>query len=91
MLGISNLDQIINTPINTAPITGIFGRELPHTWCYYFEKADLSSQFGDWQEVIRLYDPANSQGYAPKDGSEWTPFMRALPKLKLGPGSAAHQ
>jgi len=75
LLGISNLGQIIDAPVNTARLTGIFGDEPPHTWCYYFEKADLASQFGDWQGVIKLYEAASSQGYSPKDGTEWTPFI----------------
>ena len=27
-------------------------------WCYYFQKADLARQFGDWNEVVRLGDTA---------------------------------
>jgi hypothetical protein len=75
LLGISNLDQIIDGPVNSALITGIFGNEPQHTWCYYFEKADFASQFGDWQAVIKLYEQVSSQGYAPHDGTEWVPFI----------------
>ena len=36
----------------------LFAPEPNHGWCYYFEKADLARQFGDWEEVVRLGDKA---------------------------------
>ena len=36
----------------------LFAPEPDHGWCYYFEKADLARQFGDWEEVVRLGDMA---------------------------------
>ena len=36
----------------------LFAPEPQHGWCYYFEKADLARQFGNWQEVVRLGDMA---------------------------------
>ena len=38
----------------------IYGPEPVHGWCYYFEKADLARQFGDWETVTRLGDEAFS-------------------------------
>jgi len=32
----------------------IFGKEPPHTWCYYYEKAELARQAGDWEQVAKL-------------------------------------
>jgi hypothetical protein len=75
LLGISNLDQIMDVPGDTARIPGIFGDEPKHTWCYYYEKADLASQFGDWQEVVKFYEQVSIQGYSPHDGMEWIPFI----------------
>ena len=77
MLGISNLDQILNVPVDTKRITGIFGNEPQHTWCYYFEKASLAAQFGDWQTVNQLYAQVSKKAYTPHDGTEWTPFIQA--------------
>jgi hypothetical protein len=36
----------------------LFAPEPEHQWCYYFEKADLASQFDDWETVTRLGDEA---------------------------------
>jgi hypothetical protein len=36
----------------------LFAPEPAHGWCYYFEKADLARQFGDWKTVTRLGDEA---------------------------------
>jgi hypothetical protein len=32
----------------------IFGPEPEHGWCYYFEKAELARQKGDWQKIAEL-------------------------------------
>jgi hypothetical protein len=36
----------------------IYRPEPAHGWCYYFEKADLARQFGEWDSVTRLGDEA---------------------------------
>jgi len=56
---------------------GLFGKEPPHTWCYFYEKAELARQAGDWELVARLGDEAINQGYAPSDPYEWLPFIEA--------------
>ena len=43
------------------PVTlpnSLFAPEPARGWCYYFEKADLARQFGDWQKVAELGDIA---------------------------------
>ncbi len=55
----------------------LFGKEPPHTWCYYYEKAELARQAGDWGLVARLGDEAIGQGYSPSDPYEWMPFIEA--------------
>jgi len=55
--------------------------EPPHTWCYYFEKADLARQHGDWEEVARLGDRAFSIPYYPDDPTEYLPFLEAYARL----------
>ncbi|HSB01305.1 MAG TPA: hypothetical protein VLE49_11685 [Anaerolineales bacterium] len=41
-----------------AVMPAIYQPEPVHNWCYYFEKADLARQLGDWQEVVKLGDVA---------------------------------
>jgi hypothetical protein len=36
----------------------LFAPEPAHGWCYYFEKAELARQFGEWETVTRLGDEA---------------------------------
>ena len=53
---LSNPEQILDSP--TAVMPTIYSPEPAHGWCYYFEKADLARQFGDWKEVTKLGDIA---------------------------------
>jgi hypothetical protein len=76
MLPLSNLGRI--EPERQAaepPPTDIFGPEPPHDWCYYFQKADLARQMGDWQRVAQLGDEAQKLGYSPNNPQEWIPFI----------------
>jgi hypothetical protein len=79
VIPISNLDRI-EKDFNQewGPPESIFGKEPEHTWCYYFEKAELASQYKDWEEVISLYQVAEQQGYKPLDAVEFLPLLDAL-------------
>lgn len=58
-----------------------FGVEAPHEWCYYYEKAAHARQLGDWAEVARLGEEADSLGFSAKDQIEWMPFIQAYASL----------
>jgi hypothetical protein len=53
---LSNPGQILTSSSTTMP--SIYHPEPEHGWCYYFEKADLARQLGDWEEVVNLGDAA---------------------------------
>jgi hypothetical protein len=55
----------------------VFGPEPPRDWCFYFEKASLASQGGDWQQVADLQDAVDRLGLHPNDQIEWMPFLQA--------------
>ena len=55
----------------------LFGPEPEHGWCYYYQKAALARQRGDWEEVLRLADEARNKNLAPSDLIEWIPFLQA--------------
>ncbi|MEA4907525.1 MAG: hypothetical protein VB089_07895 [Anaerolineaceae bacterium] len=75
---ISHLGQIVVDPAGPArPPQAIFGDEPAHTWCYYYERADLARQQGDWSEAARLGDEAFGNGYAPQEPSELILFAEA--------------
>ncbi|HKY56309.1 MAG TPA: hypothetical protein VJM08_18475, partial [Anaerolineales bacterium] len=77
-LPLVNLDRIISQPQEISlPPAEIFGPEPAHTWCYYYQKADMARQAGDWQEVIALGEQADQAGYQPVKRSEWLLFVDA--------------
>ncbi len=49
--------------------------EPPHGWCYYFQKADLARQMGDWEETARLGDTAFRLDDYPNDPLERFVFI----------------
>jgi tetratricopeptide (TPR) repeat protein len=55
----------------------VFGSEPPHGWCYYFQKADLARQFGQWDQVLRLWQEAVSLAAQSQYGPEYLPFIEA--------------
>lgn len=73
----SKIENIVPHGESPVPPAYAFGEELPHEWCYYYQKADLARQRGDWQEVARLGDEAQKLGYHPNDPAEWMPFLQA--------------
>lgn len=79
VLPVSNLSRIEASPLQDGyPPVELFGKEPTHTWCYYFQKAELARQLGDWQEVVRLADEAQSLGYTPKNPHERLPLIEAF-------------
>lgn len=57
------------------PPEHIFGSEPQPNWCYYYEKADLARQYGDWESIVALGEQAfNSDDY-PNDPIERLPFI----------------
>jgi len=71
---LSDLSLILPEPQSTPPAR-IYKSEPNHGWCYYFEKADLARQLGNWDEVVRLADTAFSLGEYPNDPAERMPFI----------------
>jgi hypothetical protein len=81
-LPLSNMDQIIPDPARLAhPPAFVLGPEPHTTWCYFFEKADLARQTGDWQKIAQLGDEAFSSHYFPSDLSEYLVFVEAYARL----------
>ncbi|MQC26285.1 MAG: hypothetical protein DWG76_02395 [Chloroflexi bacterium] len=58
-----------------APGNLLDGRGSESSWCYYFEKADLARQNGDWAQVATLGDVAFSLEDSPNHASERVPFI----------------
>ena len=76
-LAISNLGQIVPGVTNGVMPPAVLGDEPAHTWCYYFEKADLARQQNDWSKVAEIGDQVFDIPYHPDDYSEYLPFVEA--------------
>ncbi len=80
LIPISNTSRIIPDPAAVLD-TDIYGPEPGHTWCYFFEKADLARQTEDWKGVLELFEQAQQQGFTPNYGAEYIPFIEAYAYL----------
>lgn len=77
-LNLTNLNQIIpNANPPALPPQQLFGKEDRNTWCYYYEKADLARQLGNWEEAARLGTEAQQQHLLPGYAGEWMLFAEA--------------
>jgi len=54
---------------------GIYGPEPAHGWCYYFQRASLAAQAGDWRSVARMGDDAFRLSDHPNDPVERFVFI----------------
>ena len=74
----SHIDRIL--PSGTAPVppAAIFGTEPAHGWCYYYQKASLARQSGNWEEIGELYDQVRKLNLDTDDKSEMIPFLEGL-------------
>jgi len=88
LLGYSDL-TLIEPDSAHRPLEAIFGAEPPHGWCYYFQKADLARQLGNWDKVITLYQQAANAGFAPVQGGEYLPLLEA--SAQTGDWKKAHE
>jgi hypothetical protein len=68
-------------PDAVARMPGIYGPEPAHGWCYYFERAQLAAQFGDWRRVAALGDQAFSLGDYPNDPVERFVFVEGYANI----------
>ncbi|MCB9145954.1 MAG: hypothetical protein H6635_11320 [Anaerolineales bacterium] len=73
----SNIDGVILDAEPTVPQEYIFGAEPERDWCYYFQKAELAAQMGNWDEVAALGEETFRLAYSPEDRVEWLPFLKA--------------
>ncbi len=76
-LSVSNIDRIQATSVS-PPLETIFGKEPAHNRCYFYEKAELARQFGDWEQVVALWNEAEQLDLLPYNGVEYVPFIEAF-------------
>jgi hypothetical protein len=84
---LSNPDLIRTEAAPRSLPPELFGNEPPHNWCYYYEKAELARQNGNWTGIVDLGAQASARGLSPGDALEWLPFIEAY--VRTGdPGTA---
>ena len=77
---LSRPELILPQPAAPAvPPPALFGAEPPHTWCYFFEKAELYNQAGDYPKAAQAADQALklTKHFTEKNISELIPFIEA--------------
>jgi hypothetical protein len=73
----SQSDNVLTeSEFHTPPLV-VFGNEPERGWCFYYQKADLARQRGQWEEIPALLKDALKNGYYPEDPLEWMPFLQA--------------
>jgi hypothetical protein len=81
-LPVSNIARIQNMPVsNQYPSKDIFGLEPPHPWCFYYQKAELARQYGNWQEAVNLWKEAQQRQFIPGNGIEYIVFIEGFANL----------
>jgi hypothetical protein len=74
----SNIQTVLPDIITPRPAEFIFGPEPTHahTWCYYYQQAELALQQEDWDKIVELGDQVNELKLTPNDRIEWGPFLQ---------------
>lgn len=75
---LSNLSRVITAAPQITLPTQYFGRMNTKTWCYFYEKAELSNQNQNWGATIGIYTEAQSLGLNPEANYELLPIVRAF-------------
>jgi hypothetical protein len=73
----SKIENVLTDVIPAVPQDFAFGPEPAHAWCYYYQKADLALQRGDWVSAASLGNEAMQLKLTPEDQAEWMPFLEA--------------
>ena len=78
---LNNYSRIhIDAPETPLP-SGLFGVRNDYSWCYYYEKADLERQRGNWEAAAELGDLAFAQQDHPNDPMERIPFIESYAQI----------
>lgn len=75
--GYSKVQNILTDVRAPRPEESIFGPEPAHTWCYYYQQAELALQEGNWEKIAQIGDQVNQLKLSPNDRIEWAPFLQA--------------
>ncbi len=77
LIPFSNPSRIIANAQELSLSNPPFSKEPAHSWCYFYEKAELARQTRDWNQIAQLGNQAKQQGLSSQDPFEWLPFIEA--------------
>ena len=73
----SKIENVLTDAKPPVVPVSVFGSEPAHGWCYFYQKADLARQQGDWASIADLGRQASKLELQPNDQIEWMPFLQA--------------
>jgi hypothetical protein len=73
----SKIQNVLTEARGLRPAKFIFGLEPAHTWCYYYQQAELALQEGNWEKIVQIGDKVTELKLTPNDRVEWAPFLQA--------------
>lgn len=75
---LSNPDQIIVDAPDPDLDKTLFGAKTENEWCYFYTKAELARQQGDWEQVTLFYKEAQKSELSPALPVENLVFIEAF-------------
>lgn len=73
----ATLSPILDVQADTKIFEQVVDEDTSH-WCYFYEKADLARQYNKWDQVVRYWEEAKGQGFRPRNGFEFIPFIEGF-------------
>ncbi len=73
----SDIENVLVDAESHIAMPNLFGPEPSHNWCYYYQKAQLARQLGDWKEIMKINNQVTKLDLHPNDQIEWMPFLQA--------------
>ncbi len=77
----SKIDNVILDGNKKILSPTVFGHEPPHSWCFYYQKAQLARQQADWNTIAKIQLEVTRLNLHPNDQIEWMPFLQAAAVL----------
>jgi hypothetical protein len=79
-LPMSDLSRIILTDQATisSPPEIIFGPEPEHTWCYFYQQAEIARSQENWEAIREIGDQVQNLDFSPNNKLEWVPFIEGM-------------
>jgi hypothetical protein len=75
---------LIRTQASTPNMpAALFGSAPDYPWCFFYEKAELARQQGDWKSVMLQAASVERMRLRPQDPIEWLPFIEGYARLGM--------